>query len=74
MAPSDRTDRVRVRFRGGNLDGAELELPPRLSDPNPGQLTVTAGGVVFDRHRRMAVSSARVLQYPRGHRLRKDQG
>ncbi|MBP2371880.1 hypothetical protein [Pseudonocardia parietis] len=42
---------VRVRFTGGSLAGAVLELPVALAAPHPGQLLLTASGGVYDGHR-----------------------
>lgn len=56
---------VRVRFTGGPLAGAVVELPVELADPHPGQLLLTASGGVYDRHRNWRrVEHARVLRPP----------
>lgn len=56
---------VRVRFTGGSLAGAVLELPVELAAPRPGQLLLTASGGVYDRHRNgRRVAHARVLHPP----------
>lgn len=69
MAPS----RTRVKFVGGPLDGAVLDLPPRLADPAPGRLKVGDTGRVFDRHRGVSVQDAEVVRYPLGHPLRREE-
>lgn len=56
---------VRVRFTGGPLAGAVVELPVELADPHPDQLLLTASGGVYDRHRNgCRVEHARVLHPP----------
>ncbi len=56
---------VRVRFTGGPLAGAVVDLPAELADPRPGQLLLTGSGGVYDRHHRYRrVEHARVLRPP----------
>ena len=60
---------VRVRFTGGPLAGAVVELPAELADPRPGQLLITGSGGVYDRHHRYRrVDHARVLRPPSAER------
>lgn len=53
-----------VRYSGGPLAGAVLEMPAGLAAERL-NLTVTPGGVVFDRDRRRPVRGARVIEAPR---------
>lgn len=55
----------RVRFQGGPLSGAVLDLPEELADSEPGRLVVTDGGAVFDRVRSRRVTAARIVSLPR---------
>lgn len=54
----------RVRFVGGPLSGATLDLPLDLVDALPGQIVVTADGTVFDCDRSRPVPGARVIEQP----------
>lgn len=67
---SERPDRptpglCRVRFQGGPLSGAVLDLPEELADSDPGRLVVTDGATVFDRLRSRRVAEARIVSLPR---------
>lgn len=58
-------DQQQVKLHGGPLHGAVLEVPADLVDRlNPGHLTITSGGTVFDRKRGQAVRGAKVLKAP----------
>ena len=59
-----RGDLEQVRFRGGRLSGALLELPAELVATASTRLVVTAGGRVFDRTLGRDVAEARVVELP----------
>lgn len=49
----------RVRFVGGAMAGATLDLPEERADAPTGRLVITAGGQVFDARRRPEPGSAK---------------
>lgn len=56
---------VRVRFTGGDLSGAVIDLPETLADTRPGQLILAESCGIYDRADDCRpVRSARVLRAP----------
>lgn len=64
MTSSGRSTIERIRYRGGPLNGALLELPASYRDRHPSDLRVTPAGAVFDRVKGYTISSARVIEPP----------
>lgn len=55
---------VRLRFTGGHLSGAVLDLPTSLSDISPGQLVITPAGVYDRDDDYRPIRQARILRRP----------
>jgi hypothetical protein len=57
------SDKQRVRFQGGPMSGAEIEMPANV-DPAELDLVVTSGGIVWDRRGRRPLRGARIIRRP----------